>query len=436
MIKIRFRRLRWMPRTLFARSLLIVVTPVVVLQLLMAYIFLNQHWEEVTNKLSQSVAREIAFVIELENVYPSDQDKILQLATDATRLKFEQLPEKKMAAEDANRQGVLSRMIGSAVKRRLTYPARVQNGLDPETYEIEVITPRGLLRVIIPEKRVFAVTTFQFIFWFTIVGAVMLLISILFLRGQIRPIRRLAEAAEAFGHGIDHPFRPEGAREVRRAAAAFLLMRERIRRQISQRTEMLAGVSHDLRTPLTRMKLQLAMVKDVGVSAMKSDIAEMESMIEAYLQFARGEGEETAIPTQLDDLLAQLVADSARGHEGKIILQTAPTKITLRPQALRRALGNLIQNALTYSTQCWVTLTASEDSAVIFIDDNGPGIPPEAREDVFRPFYRLEQSRNRASGGIGLGLAIARDIIRAHGGEITLNDSPTGGLRVIVALSA
>jgi len=426
---------RYLPRTLFARSLLIVITPVVVLQLLMAYIFLNQHWEEVTRKLSFAVAREIAFVVELENTMPvADQSKILQLASDAIGLKFEQLPTQRMTPDNDDRQGILSRMIGSAVKRRLIYPARVQEGTEPETYEIEVITPHGLLRVTVPENRVFTITTFQFIFWFTGAGAVLLLISILFLRGQVRPIRRLAEAAEAFGHGVDRPFKLEGAREVRRAASAFLLMRERIKRQIAQRTEMLAGVSHDLRTPLTRMKLQLAMLKDAGAQELKSDVSEMEAMIEAYLMFARGEGEEAAVLTQMDEFLMQLLRDSARNGGAEIRLNSVPTRLVVRPQAMRRALANLVQNALAYGTQCDVTLADNDERTVILVDDNGPGIPPESREEVFRPFYRLEQSRNRASGGIGLGLAIARDIIRAHGGEITLEDSPMGGLRARVEL--
>jgi two-component system osmolarity sensor histidine kinase EnvZ len=443
-----------MPRTLFARSLLIVVAPVMILYVVMGYIFLNQHWEEVTRQLSNAVARDIAFVIELETAQPNvDPTPTLQLASDALGTKFEYLPHEEMnddkgqqnvqqrppgrvvrMKEDKDRQNVLSRMMGKAVKRRLSYPSHVQLAPDGENYEVDVETPRGLLRVTVPEKRIFTVTTFQFIFWFTGIAAALLFIAILFLRGQVRPISRLAEAAEAFGNGIDRPFRVEGAREVRRAAAAFLLMRERIRRQIAQRTEMLAGVSHDLRTPLTRMKLQLALMKDTGIEELKSDVAEMEAMIEAYLQFARGEGEETPVSIQLDELLNQLVKDTARGQEGKISLKTAPVKLNLRPQATRRALGNIIQNALNYGDHCDVTVEETEDNVIILIDDNGPGIPEYAREDVFRPFYRLEQSRNRASGGIGLGLAIARDIVRTHGGEVTLETSPVGGLRVKVQL--
>ncbi len=430
-------RRRYMPRTLFARSLLIVVMPVMLLYIATAYIFLNQHWEEVTRQLSSSVAREIVLVIDLQNAHP-DVDPLprLQIASDTLGMKFDLLKDNHPINEDKDKdkQNILSRMIGKAIKRRLSFPSHVRLAPGGDNYEIDVMTSRGLLRVTVPEKRVYAVTTFQFIYWFTSIAVVLLFIAVLFLRGQVRPIRRLAEAAEAFGNGVDWPFRPEGAREVRRAATAFMQMRERIKRQIAQRTEMLAGVSHDLRTPLTRMKLQLALMKDDGVQEMKADIAEMEAMIEAYLQFARGDGEETATPTHLNELLEQLVKDGARGQEGKITLKTPSIKLNLRPQAMRRALNNIIQNALSYGTLCDITVERTEEHVVILMDDNGPGIPEAARDDVFRPFFRLEQSRNRASGGIGLGLAITRDIIIAHGGDIALETSPLGGLRVKVTL--
>lgn len=430
-----FRR-RILPRTLFFRSLLIVITPVVVLQALVAFIFLNWHWEAVTSRLAEAVASEIAFALDVMDTQPTDDaDQIFVLASKNTHLQFRLEPDGKINRHEDVRHTILSRMIGSAVKRSLPYPARVQEGIEDKTYEIEVMTPRGLLHVTVPERRVFTVSTYSFIIWFSVAALLLLTISILFLRGQVRPIRRLAEAAEAFGNGVEKFYKAEGAREVRRAGNAFLSMRERIKRQIAQRTEMLAGVSHDLRTPLTRMKLQLAMMKDKGTDEIKSDVAEMEAMIEAYLQFARGEGEETATETHLNELITQIVRDAERISDKHINLKLVPVKAMLRPQAFRRAIDNLLQNALRYATECGITLENHDDHIMIYIDDNGPGIPEAAREDVFRPFFRLEESRNAASGGIGLGLAIARDIIMAHGGEIDLMDSPMGGLRCAVKLT-
>jgi two-component system osmolarity sensor histidine kinase EnvZ len=428
-------RQRILPRTLFLRSLLIVITPVVVLQALVAFIFLNWHWESVTTRLSEAVAAEIAFTLDVMDTQPTDDTvQIFTLAARNTNLQFELRPDGQMGKNDPTRQTVLSRMIGASVKSALPYPARVQRGIAEKTFEIDVVTPRGLLHVTVPERRVFTVSTYAFIIWFSVAAALLLTVSILFLRGQVRPISRLAEAAEAFGNGIEKPFKLEGAREVRRAGTAFLLMKERIKRQIAQRTEMLAGVSHDLRTPLTRMKLQLALMSDKGVTDIKSDVAEMESMIESYLQFARGEGEESATEVHLNELIAQIVQDAERHSDKNIDLKLVPIRATVRPQAMRRALDNLLQNALRYATQCGIAVTENDEQITIWIDDNGPGIPEAMRENVFRPFFRLEESRNSASGGIGLGLAIARDIIMAHGGEITLGDSPMGGLRAAVML--
>lgn len=430
-----FRR-RLMPRTLFFRSLLIVVTPVIVLQALVAFIFLNWHWQAVTNRLAEAVASEIAFSLDIMDTQPTDDtDQVFAIASKNTHLQFHLEPHGKMGRNDPDRQSVLSRMIGASVKSALPYPARVQIGRKDKTFEIDVITPRGLLHVIVPERRVFTVSTYAFIIWFSVAALLLLTISILFLRGQVRPIRRLAEAAEAFGNGVDRFYKAEGAREVRRAGNAFLSMRERIKRQITQRTEMLAGVSHDLRTPLTRMKLQLAMMKDKGAAELKSDIAEMEAMIEAYLQFARGEGEEAATEIHLNELITQIVRDAERMGEKHINMKLVPVKATLRPQAFRRAIDNLLQNAMRYATECGIALEKHEDEIIIYIDDNGPGIPEAMREEVFRPFFRLEESRNAASGGIGLGMAIARDIIIAHGGEIELQDSPMGGLRCVIRLT-
>jgi two-component system osmolarity sensor histidine kinase EnvZ len=300
--------------------------------------------------------------------------------------------------------------------------------------------PDGVLSVLSPERRLYSFTSYLFIIWMLGSSLVLFSIATLFMRNQIRPIRRLAVAADAFGKGRDiSDFRPEGALEVRQAARAFLLMRDRIRRQISQRTEMLAGVSHDLRTPLTRMKLQLAMMPDMAeVEEIKADVAEMQVMIDGYLSFARGDGEEEERQVDLSLLLAE-IAGNARREGARLTLDPMVTQgdaviLPLRLLSLRRCLTNLIGNAARYGRHVWLSLERRGNFVEILIDDDGPGIPEDQREAVFRPFHRLEPSRNQKTGGVGLGLTIARDIARRHGGDILLRDSPQKGLRAVVRL--
>jgi two-component system osmolarity sensor histidine kinase EnvZ len=260
-------------------------------------------------------------------------------------------------------------------------------------------------------------------------------IAILFTRNQVRAVKRLAKAADSFGKGRAVPdFKPEGALEVRQAGAAFALMKERLKSQVDQRTEMLAGVSHDLRTPLTRMKLQLAMMSGAEVADLSEDVAEMERMIEAYLAFARGEGGEA---TRSSDLVALVedVAAKLRRDGGQVTVSFDDDLVLpLRANAVTRCLANLMGNAVRYAHRLQVAVKRAGDIAEVVIDDDGPGIPPGQREIVFKPFYRLEASRNIATGGVGLGLTIARDVARGHGGDIVLEDSPLGGLRVRLRL--
>ena len=265
---------------------------------------------------------------------------------------------------------------------------------------------------------------------------ILFVVAMLFMRNQVRPIRRLAAAAESLGKGRDVPdFRPSGATEVRQAAAAFLEMRDRIKRQITQRTDLLSGVSHDLRTPLTRMKLQLAMLEDSSeTDELKSDISEMEKMIEGYLAFARGEGGEVPSSVNLAALLREVV-EGARRNGAAIEFETkGELDVTVRPDAFKRCLMNLIANAALYGDRLEIQATRRRDAIEITIDDNGPGIPEDLRKEVFRPFFRIDSSRNPETGGVGLGLTIARDVMHGHGGDITLADSPTGGLRAALRL--
>ena len=264
--------------------------------------------------------------------------------------------------------------------------------------------------------------------------------AILFLRNQVRPIERLARAADAFGKGRAVPdFKPYGATEVRRAAQAFLTMRERIERHVQQRTEMLAGVSHDLKTPLTRIRLQLAMMRPgPEIEALRADIAEMERMLDEYLDFARGEGGEKAQLADLGDLIRDAAEAAARARAGgtERLVADLPSGILLavKTNALRRCTTNLVDNALKHGRHVRVSLVCEERFAQIHVDDDGPGIAEAKREEAFRPFHRLDEGRNLQIGGVGLGLAIARDIARAHGGELLLSESPEGGLRATVRL--
>lgn len=297
----------------------------------------------------------------------------------------------------------------------------------------------GVLSVMSPERRLFTPTSYIFILWMVGSAIVLFAVAILFMRNQIRPIKRLAIAADALGKGRDvSNFKMEGATEVRQAASAFLLMRERIQRQINQRTEMLAGVSHDLRTPLTRMKLALDMIEDPDldpeVEELKADVAEMEEMIEGYLAFARGEGTEAVQPTDLTRLLNEVAAGARR--EGTEVTLTAPEGLSLplRPNAVRRCIANLLVNAGRHAGTAWVKAERKDGVIEITVDDDGPGIPAYLRDDVFKPFFRVDSSRNLDTGGSGLGLTIARDVARSHGGDITLDDSPYGGLRAVIRL--
>ena len=295
----------------------------------------------------------------------------------------------------------------------------------------------GVLDVLVPRDRVTVSKPDIFILW--MVGSSLILIGIagLFLRNQVRPIERLARAADAFGKGRAVPdFKPYGAVEVRRAAQAFITMRERIERHVTQRTEMLAGVSHDIKTPLTRLKLALAMMPDDPETvSMRGDVTEMEHMLDEYLAFARGEGGEEAVLTDLGVLVQGAAADAGKARRrGDIVVDAPGVSVSVRRAALRRCLVNLIDNALKHGSQVQVALSLHGRMVEIAVEDNGKGIPESRREEAFRPFHRLDEGRNLQSGGSGLGLAIARDIARAHGGDIVLGDSALGGLKAVVKL--
>jgi two-component system osmolarity sensor histidine kinase EnvZ len=318
--------------------------------------------------------------------------------------------------------------LAIAMREKVALPFTMDWQHDAQNVLIDVQMPHGVLHVAAPRKRLYSSMFYLFVIWLVGSASLVFAIAALFMRNQVRAIRRLALAAEAFGLGRDTgPIRPEGAVEVRQAATAFNRMQDRIRRFLAQRTEMLAGVSHDLRTPLTRLRLALAMMpQDSDAAEMTADVEEMERMIGGYLAFARGEQAEQAVSVNLSAMLEE-VAAGARRAGAEVSLDTPPTlTLNLRQDAFRRAITNLVDNARRHASRLAVSAASNWRAVYVNVDDDGPGIPPERRESVFRPF------ESDAAGGTGLGLTIARDIVRAHGGDIVLEESPLGGLRARV----
>jgi two-component system osmolarity sensor histidine kinase EnvZ len=428
-----------LPRRLLWRLIIIVMAPLVLLQIVTTIVFYNQHWETVTRRLAYSVAGDIAVMIAMRADHPDEDGEIAlqDLALNALALKIDFvdgaiLPNAPVVTGD----NMVERWLVTALRDRVGKPFQIDARSFERDVEINVQLPKGVLKVLAPRKRLSSATTYIFLLWMVGTSAILLVVAMVFMRNQVRPIRLLAAAADRFGKGRDVPnFRPAGASEVRQAAAAFIEMRDRIRRQIAQRTDMLSGVSHDLRTPLTRMKLQLAMLPDSSETAdLKADVADMERMIDGYLSFVRGEGHEAPSDTDLGDLLREIVEGVRRDGAAIELTTDGDIRVAARRNALKRCITNLVTNAARHGRHITVAAARRDDSIEITVDDDGPGIAASQREEVFRPFVRLESSRNPETGGVGLGLTIARDIIRGHGGDIVLGDAPGGGLRASLRL--
>ena len=429
---------RILPRSLFGRTVLIIVTPLILLQVISTWVFYDRHYSTVTKRLAQGLAGDIGAVIQMMIRNPGSVERLqtfrLAYRTMSLTLTFEEgarLPDITPPESFGPFAATLDRRLSKALKAQVERPFLMDTSTLGDQIEIQIQMADGVLRVLAPRDRLFSSTTYIFIMWMVGSSIVLFVVALLFMRNQVRPIRRLALAADSFGKGRDvADFKPEGATEVRQAARAFIQMHNRIKRQIRQRTEILAGVSHDLRTPLTRMKLQLAMLaRTPETENLESDVAAMERMVEGYLAFARGESVEQPEPTEVSGLLREVVVQMRR--DGGIIdlhVEQAMT-VPLRREPMRRCLSNLIANAQRYGEHVSVRAGPRDQVIEITIHDDGPGIPPDKRKEVFRPFFRLEQSRNPETGGVGLGLTIARDVVRNHGGDIVLEDAPGGGLR-------
>ncbi len=440
---------RVLPRSLFGRSVLIIVTPLVVLQAVALQMFYGTHWEVVSRRLAHAVAGDVSLAAAMieQSKREEDRDWLVRQFLHRTdlALRFAEGETLPSFPRDVL-EGPTEAELRAALAERLGLPFRIDwsSRTDREVH-IQVQLPEGVLHVEAPAKRLFTGTVTVFVIWLIGSATLLFAIAVLFMRNQVKPLRRLAAAAEAFGKGAEPgPIKPEGATEVRQAAAAFNRMQERIRRFLAQRTEMLAGVSHDLRTPLTRMRLALAVLarrnpeEAEDLAALEQDVAEMERMIEGYLAFARGEAAEQAQPTDIVALLREAAEKGRSAGAAVEVTAVGPIVLPLRADSMRRCLTNLIDNARRHAHSVWLAarrVARPGGGAVeITVDDDGPGIPPDRREDVFRPFVRLGEGSG--GGHTGLGLTIARDIVRAHGGEILLEDSPHGGLRARIRLPA
>jgi two-component system osmolarity sensor histidine kinase EnvZ len=434
----------FMPTGLYARSLLIIVTPMVILQSVVAFVFMERHWNTVTYRLSAAVTQDIAALIDF---YRSDPRAVDQEARDANEARIQRIAQERLGLSvdflpgtDLPPTGpkpffsLLDQALSREISRQIRRPFWIDTVGRSSLVEIRIQLDDTVMQVFARRNAAYASNSHIFLVWMVGTSVILLGVAILFLRNQIRPILALADAAESFGKGREVPdFRPRGAREVRRAAHAFIEMKRRVERTLEQRTTMLAGVSHDLRTLLTRFKLELALLDDgPELTGLKKDVDEMGRMIEAYLAFARGDSGEPSAATDMAEFLDELKIDAERhGHNATVVFHGVPI-VTVRPAAFKRCLANLVSNAARFSRSIAITGHRDHRYLTITVDDDGPGIPANLRDEVFKPFLRLDDARNQDEGGTGLGLAIARDIARSHGGDIMLSDSPLGGLRATV----
>ncbi|RCL02356.1 MAG: osmolarity sensor histidine kinase EnvZ [Candidatus Tokpelaia sp. JSC189] len=434
--------IRRMPKRLYARSLIIIIAPMVLLQSVIAYVFMERHWQMVTERLSMAVIHDISAIIDIIETYSQDDNynNIIRIAQQRMGLNISILPPDPLPSPGPKPFfAILDYFLSEEITKQINRPFWIDTVGDSNLVEIRIQLDDKVLRVFATRSQTYASNTGIFLSWMVGTALVLLIIAIFLLRNQIRPIQQLAEAAESFGKGRPLPkgFEPRGADEVRRAGTAFLRMRQRIERQIDQRTTMLSGVSHDLRTILTRFKLQLALAgNNFDNSPLEQDIADMQNMLEGYLAFARGEGAEEVGKLDLSHLMAKSSEEAQLRNRGFTYAIQGNPVAQVRPSSFSRLISNLISNAFRYAKNVHINIRHSMETLVIMIDDDGPGIPKSKWEEVFKPFFRLDEARNQNESGTGLGLSIARDIARSHGGDVRLGRSPEGGLQAIIEVPA
>ena len=436
----RYLKLKLLPKTLFFRTMLLIFIPLIVVQVVSIIAYFNGSWGKVGRRLSDNLSSNMAFIVQLTEQNPDNFAEIQKLAKSVYQLDVEYFNNDLKHSErikTSRNYRLVTEFFERALKNDFPDAETSTYLTDGRAVLITLVdTEHGLFKFTTSTKNIFSTSVFGFIAWMIGTSLLLFAVSALFLRVQARSIKQLAEAAEDFGKGIDTPFKPYGSSEVRKAGIAFTKMKERINRQISERTQMLAGVSHDLRTPLTRMKLQLAMLpKNDENAEFIEDISEMEKMLDGYLAFVSGEGGEPNTFVDMNELILSIL-NKFRNSKTMIRYSTNDqvSAIQGREQALKRAVTNIISNAFYYGKTVAVALESNSNKMEISVEDDGPGIPADKREDVFKAFYRIEGSRNKETGGVGLGLSIAKDIIVSHGGTIELGDSSMGGLRVLISI--
>ncbi|WP_032112102.1 ATP-binding protein [Candidatus Paracaedibacter symbiosus] len=421
-----------LPKSLLGRSLIILITPLIVVQVVLSYLFFDRHTEAILHLLAKSIVADVQTIAQLT----SDNLPIEKVQEIAQNFEFDLQFQKeaKMPRHGADKDRWLYQFMTDALDENLKFLYFLR--IDNHNIYIDVAHPAGVLHITTPRKRLYSRTTPLVIIWTTISAALLLIISSIFMRNQLKPIIRLANASENFGKGIDNgPIPAEGATEVRRAGKAYNVMRERINRQLKERMEMLAGVSHDLRTPLTRMKLQLALMSPTEeVVDLQEDVESMRLMVQGFLDFARGSEHEATQLVELKSFLEDIIDDLSHLKIKIHLSSPEAIKINLRKLSFNRCLTNLLLNSDRYGTEASVAVELQDKNILIYVDDNGPGISDKEIANVFKPFYRVDESRNAETGGVGLGLSIARDVILSHGGALTLGKSPSGGLRVVIKI--
>ena len=434
-----FKR-KFLPRSLFFRTMLLIFVPLIVVQVVSVYAYWNSSWSKVGRRLSDNLVEDMAFIITIDDGTKNFADIKAQAKAiyDIDVQFYENENKHNVWRKNKNNGRFITGFLAESLTKRFPM-ANTEVFLSNHHNDLNILVDmdKGLYVFKTPLKNIFSTSIFGFVAWMIATSLLLFVVAVLFLRVQARSITQLAAAAEDFGKGINTKFKPYGSIEVRRAGLAFVKMKERILRQISERTQMLAGVSHDLRTPLTRMKLQMAMLPDSKENQeFVQDIDEMEKMLDGYLAFVSGEGGEKSGFIDVNEMITSIINKYRKNTNAMIRFSTNydVSAIQGREQALRRAVTNIIENAFHYGKEITVAITSDDKRLEISVDDDGPGIPKDKRDDVFKAFYRVDPSRNKETGGVGLGLAIAKDIVVSHGGSIELSDSQLGGLRVVISL--